>query len=386
MPIVNGRLKLDGTVVLKKNLEAKTRLVVNQGGSRSSKTTSLCQLFLMKLQEQTGDVLSIVRKSLPALKGSVMRDFFDMLKYHNLYNEANHNKTENIYQYGNMLVEFFSVDEPQKVRGRKRKLLWANETNELTYEDFLQLALRTTDTIYFDYNPSDEVHWIYEKIIPRPDCTLIKSTYRDNTFLEPSLVNEIERLKDEDETYWQIYGLGEPAASSALVYRRWELVDAMPDGSDVYYGLDFGFNNPSCLVAVGERDGEVYVEERIYERRLTNSDLIERLKDQKIDRAEIYADCAEPQRIEELSRAGFNVFPADKSVKDGIDTVKRRVIHVVKPSPNLFRELRSYKYKLDKAGNVIDEPVKFMDHAMDAIRYPIHTRNIRVAGKVVIDI
>ena len=386
MPLVDGVLKLDGTVVLEKNLAAKTRLVVNQGGSRSSKTTSLAQLFLIRLQQEQNEVFSIVRKSLPALKGSAMRDFFDMLRFHDLYREENHNKTENIYRYGTNEVEFFSVDEPQKIRGRKRKYLWMNEANEFTYEDFLQLALRTTGTIYFDYNPSDEVHWIYEKILTRPDVTFIKSTYRDALkFLPAETIAEIERLKDEDETYWQIYGLGEPAASSALVYRRWKMVDKMPDGADIWYGLDFGFNNPSALVAVGERDKEIYVEEKLYETRLTNTDLVGRLKDLDIGRAEIFADCAEPQRIEEIMRAGFNIHPSDKSVKVGIDSVKRQVIHVVQPSSNLVREFRSYKNKLDKAGNVIDEPVKFKDHLMDAMRYAIHTRSMRGSFSVVFE-
>ena len=385
--IVGGKLSLNGTRVLKESLEAKTRIVVNQGGSRSSKTTSLCQLFLMRLQEQTGDVFSIVRKSLPALKGSVMRDFFDMLKFHNLYHEEDHNKTENIYRYGNMEVEFFSVDEPQKIRGRKRKLLWLNEANELTYEDFIQLALRTTSQIYLDYNPSDEVHWIYEKILTRPDCTFIKSTYRDALkFLPPETIQEIERLKGEDETYWQIYGLGEPAASSALVYRRWKMVGEMPEGADLWYGLDFGFNNPSALVSIGEKDQELFVEEKLYETRLTNTDLIARLKEMELGSAEIFADCAEPQRIEEMVRAGFNVHESDKSVKDGIDSVKRHILNVVKPSSNLVRELRSYKNKLDKAGNIIDEPVKYLDHLMDAMRYAIHTRAMRGSFQVVFEL
>jgi phage terminase large subunit len=371
-------LDIQGTNVLERNLASTTRITVNQGGARSSKTISILQLFIIRLLQEQGEVFSIVRKTLPALKASVMRDFFWLLDQYGLYQEANHNKSENIYRFNGNEVEFFSVDEPQKIRGRKRKYLFCNEGNELSHDDFRQLALRTTGQIWIDYNPSDEQHWIYESIIPREDCTFIKSTYLDNLkFLEPELVAEIERLKSEDENYWRIFGLGEVGQRKSIIYTRFDLVDAMPSGSDVFFGLDFGFNNPSALVAVGEKDGETFIEEKLYETKLTNTDLIGRLRDLVPGSAEIYADCAEPQRIEEISRAGFNIFPADKSVKDGIDNVKRRNLHIVRSSERLIREIRAYKWKEDKNGNVLDEPVKFNDHLMDAVRYPIHTRAVR---------
>jgi phage terminase large subunit len=377
------QLDIHGTNVLQRNLDAKTRLVVNQGGARSSKTTSIAQLFLIRLYQEQNEVFSICRKSLPALKGSVMRDFIGLLKAHGLYNEANHNRSDNIYHFGTNEVEFFSVDEPQKVRGRKRKLLWLNEANEFSNEDFLQLALRTTGQIFLDYNPSDEVHWIYDKILTREDCTLIKSTYRDALmFLPLEVVQEIERLKDEDDNYWQIYGLGEPGARKSLIYSKWRLVDDLPEGCDIWFGLDFGYNNPSALVLVGEKDQEIFIRQELYETKLTNADLIERLKVLVPQGKEIYADCAEPQRIEELSRAGFNVFPANKSVEDGIDTVKRRVLNIVRPSDELIREIRMYKWKEDRNAVMLDEPVKFNDHLMDAMRYAIHTKSLQGSFQV----
>jgi phage terminase large subunit len=371
-------LQIDGTVVLEKNLAATSRIVCNQGGARSSKTISILQTFITRSFQRRGQVFSVVRKTLPALKASALRDFLWLLERYGLYREANHNRSENIYRLNGNEFEFFSVDEPQKIRGRKRELCFINEANELTLDDFRQLALRTTGQLYLDYNPSDEQHWIYETVIPREDCTFIKSTYLDNLkFLEPELVAEIERLKSEDENYWRIFGLGEVGQRKSIIYTRFDLVDAMPPGCDVFFGLDFGFNNPSALVAVGEKDGETFIEEKLYETKLTNTDLIGRLKELVPGSAEIYADCAEPQRIEEISRAGFNIFPADKSVKDGIDNVKRRNLHIVRSSERLIREIRAYKWKEDKNGNVLDEPVKFNDHLMDAVRYPIHTRAVR---------
>ena len=173
-------LNLKATVVLEKNLNAITRIVVNQGGTRSSKTYSLAQLIILKALQEQGKIYTICRKTLPALKGTAYRDFFNILEEHNLYNPNNHNKSELTYKLNNNEIEFISVDQPVKIRGRKRNTLWMNESNEFTFEDFVQLSLRTTENIYMDFNPSDPYSWIYDNVINRDDCTFIKSTYLAN--------------------------------------------------------------------------------------------------------------------------------------------------------------------------------------------------------------
>ena len=203
-------LELKTTRIFTETLEAKTRIIVNQGGTRSSKTFSIAQVLFYKLLTEKDLIISIVRETFPALRATAMRDFITILKEHGFYSESNHDKTNNIYKFGTNEVEFFSIDDEQKIRGRKRDYLWINESNEISEDKFIQLILRTTKQIYLDYNPSiDENHWIVTNVLNRDDITFIKSTYLDNPFLEDEIIREINRLKILDPSYWQVYGLGE---------------------------------------------------------------------------------------------------------------------------------------------------------------------------------
>lgn len=356
----------------------------------SSKTYSLCQMFIERLLNEQNKVLSICRKTLPSLKISVMRDFFEIMNNLELYDASCHNKTESTYRLGTNLIEFISMDDPQKKRGSKRDYLWLNEANELTWEDFFQLNVRLEDNgqVFLDYNPSDETHWIYDQLLDNPkragQVTFIKSTYKDNTHLSKEQIAEIEYLNGTDENYWKIYGLGERGQLKSLIYPVWDLIDNMPDRSnyDVFYGLDFGFNHPTALVRCYLADSRIlFAEECLYQSYMTNGEVIDWLKATVNPHDPIYADAAEPQRIMEIQRAGFNCKPADKSVKDGIDRVKRLKVTVTKASVNIIKERAGYKYKEDANGNIIDEPVKFRDDALDALRYACHTHLLRPSGQ-----
>lgn len=355
---------------------SRKRLVINQGGTRSGKTFSILQVLceFAFINRNSGWIVSIVRKTLPALKGSAYRDFLQILMGEGWYDEASHNKSEMTYNLFGTLFEFISVDQPQKIRGRKRNICFINEANELSYEDFFQLNIRTTDKMILDYNPSDEFHWLYD-IQLRDDADFFISTYKDNPYLEKSLVDEIERLKDADENYWRVYGLGQKGISQDAVYTHWKHVKEVEGSGEVWYGLDFGYNNPSALVKITYYEWAIYCDELLYETKLTTTDLIERLKMLGIGRsAEIFADCAEPKTIEEIHRAGFNVKPSDKDVTEGIRKVKSMPLYITERSSNIIKEIKSYKWKTDKDGRVLDEPVKFNDHALDAIRYAVFTK------------
>lgn len=371
-------LKLEATNVYKRNYEAlqsgKYRFIINQGGTRSSKTYSIAQIFITLLYQESGQVFTIVRKTLPALKFSAMKDFFDIMKDAEIYEELGHNKTELTYRENDNEVEFLAVDQPQKIRGRKRKILWMNEANEMSYEDFQQLNLRTTGTIFMDYNPSDEFHWIYEQVLTRKDSCFIQSTYKDNTFLDKETVAEIERLKEVDKNYWKIYGLGERGTAETTIYTHWQYCDKLPEGGELVYGLDFGYNNATALTANKIYDDNVYSDETLYESHVTNSDLIDHIKGLGI-KTYIYCDSAEPGRIEELQRAGIKARPSNKSVTDGIDTLKARKWFITKRSVNLLKEIRAYRWKEKPASdkNDPDEPVQVNDHALDSVRYAVHT-------------
>lgn len=363
-----------------KHLENSTkRITIEQGGSRSGKTYNILMWLIFSYSNKnSGKTITICRKTFPALRASSMRDFFDILKKYDLYKEANHNKSNSEYLLNNNLFEFISLDQPQKVRGRKRDVLYINEANELYFEDWQQLILRTTDKAILDYNPSDEFHFIYDKIKPRDDAEFYITTYKDNPFLDIETVNEIERLRDVDDNYWKIYGLGQIGSSQALIFRINECNSIPPEAKFLSYGMDFGFtNDPTTLVAIYQQGDNIYLKELLYQTGLTNRDIDEKLKFHSVERKEIFADSAEPKSIEELYRMGWNVKPATKgqgSVNIGIDMMKRYQLHVTKDSVNMIKEFRNYKWQEDKNGNVLNTPVDMFNHTIDAIRYGLYDK------------
>ncbi len=364
-------MEIKATEIFEKNFNAinsDKRFIINQGGSRSSKTYSLCQLIIVWCLQNPNKVVSIVRKTFPALRATVMRDFFEVLKDLELYEKASHNMSENIYRFDNgSIVEFFSVDDEQKIRGRKRDIGWCNEANELWFDDFQQLNMRTESKLIFDYNPSESSGWLYE--LPEAESVLIKSTYKDNPFLPESIKRQIEDLKRTDEALYQIYALGEKAISKSNIYTNWTFVQHRPSKFTQYvYGLDFGFNHPTALIRVYWHEKDIYIEPVVYESYLTTSDLIERFNNLGIDKTiDILADYSRPEIIAEMQIAGYNVNNANKVVKKGIDNVKTFGV-MCQDDPRMKREYDNYKWK--KIGDTItDEPVKLFDDAMDAIRY-----------------
>lgn len=368
-------LNLKATNVYKRNYESLKRIIVNQGGTGSSKTYSLAQLFMTTALETTGEVFSIVRKNMPSLRATAMRDFINILQEQGLYSEDNHEKTNNIYHLNGNEIEFFGLDEPQKVRSRRRDRLWINEANELSLESFRQLNMRTNKKVYLDFNPSDEFHWIYDDVLTRDDVDLIISTYKDNPFLPIEIIKEIERYKEVDENYWNIYGLGQVGVSSVRIYTKYDLIDKLPEGEEIM-GLDFGFNHPTSLSDVVLKDDDIYTKELIYETHLTNDDLIAKMEELKISKTiKIYADAEDPARIKAIKDAGYNIVAALKdaqSVKNGIDFIKARKLSITKDSPHGQKELQTYSWKT-KGEQVLDEPVKLRDDFVDSIRYAVYT-------------
>jgi len=365
-------MDLKSTIVFERNYDAlynnEARFIINEGGSRSSKTFSLCQLIMVYCLQNPNKVVSIIRKTFPALRATAMRDFLEVLKEAGIYDKASHNMSEHIYTFPNgSIVEFFSVDDEQKIRGRKRSIAWCNEANELFYDDFTQLNMRTEDKLIFDYNPSDSTSWLYE--LPKDESILIKSTYKDNPFLPDSIKRQIEDLKRTDEALYQIYALGEHAISKSNIYSNWTFLPHRPARFTQYvYGLDFGYNHPTALMRVYWHEKDIFIEPVIYESYLTTTNLIDRMASLDIEKeTEIIADYARPEIIAEMNNAGYNVLNANKVVKKGIDNVKTFGVFAINDK-NLEKEYQNYKWK--KIGDTItDEPVKLFDDAMDAVRY-----------------
>ena len=356
------------------------RIVIEQGGTRSGKTYNiLIWIIFGYCMRRTKKVVTIARKTYPALRTSAMRDFIQILRDYDLYDENSHNKSSSEYWLNGNLIEFISLDQPTKVRGRKRDLLFINEANELHWEDWQQLVFRTTGRIIIDYNPSDEFHWIYEKVKTREDADFHITTYKDNPFLEENIIKEIELLKNTDDNYWRIYGLGQVGAGKALIFAP-QLIDAIPDKARfLAYGMDFGYtNDPTTLIGVYIWDNELYIKEYIYRTNMTNKDIADEMARLLVDRRdEVYADSAEPKSIDEIYKMGWNIKPATKgrdSVNIGIDMLKRYKIFITKDSTNTIKEFRNYKWKEDKNGVILNAPVDMFNHSIDAVRYATYAK------------
>lgn len=371
--------------------ESPARIVMLEGGTRSAKTYSLAQLYVTLMLEKASSRFSIVRKALPSLKATVMEDLWEIMFEYDLYDKNLHNKTDLKYHLRSNVLDYFSVDNQQKVRGRKRDYLWINEANELTYQEFAQLAFRTKKKIFMDFNPVEEDHWIIEKVLNvRDDVELISSNYLDNPFLEEGLIREIEALQAADEQYWRVFGLGERPVRGQTIYSHFQLVDEFPENCDeIIYGIDFGFNHATAITRIGLKDGATYWDELLHLSGLTNSMLItamDRLRKEGLLTSNMqgFGDAAEPDRIEEINYPtvkddngkdiqGFNVKKADKSVKDGIDKVKSMPSFMTKRSINLIEEKKKYMWKVNKDGKILDEPVKANDDGLDAGRYAVYS-------------
>lgn len=369
----------------------KHRAIANQGSTRSSKTYSICQLLPTIADNPTEyfpDLnkisITITSPSLPHLKRGARRDFISILQDWGIYSDDDFNKTDQIYRFGESYVEFFGAEDGGKVRGPGRNILYVNEANLISYETYKQLALRTTHLILIDFNPADEFSWVYD-VADKPGNLLIHSTYKNNLAnLTKWQIDEIEELKDADENLWKVYGLGLRGTSTDTIYTHWKQCEQFPQCDRVVYGLDFGYTHPASLVKCGELDGKVYVEELLYQSGLTNAELAYLIKSQHglTKGSVIYCDYSRPEAIEEVRKMGLNAKDANKAVWDGIKAVKSRPLYITKNSVNLLKEIKSYKWKVDKNGQKTEEPVKFRDDACDAMRYGIYTGLSKPSMKV----
>ena len=371
--------------IFKENFAARQQTVLNIGGARSGKSYAIAQLLIMRALNHSV-LIAVSRKTMPALKMTAFRLITDLLKKYGLYGSAKLNKTELFYLLGGSRIQFFSLDDAEKIKSSEFNYIWLEEATEFTYQDYLILLTRLsapkadglTNQIFMTLNPTDQNHWIAKKLLSAPDVKIIHSTYKDNPFLSAEYINTLEQLKTRDKNAYEVYTLGEWGKSDKMIYKNWQIIPNAPQNpQEVIFGLDFGFNNPTALVKVYIKDGCFFAEEKLYQTGLTNEALIRTLK-ALLDGQEqgfcIYADCAEPARIEALYREGFNIKPADKNVLNGIMAVKAcGSLGIIRNSPNLIREIETYAWKTDLNGNILEDPVKFCDHALDALRYAIYT-------------
>jgi len=370
--------KIQTNKVYKHLLKSDKKIIIEQGGTRSGKTYNILLWIIFHYCTQNKNkTVTICRKTFPSLRASVMRDFLTILKQYKIYSEELHNKSNSEYRLFNNLVEFISLDQPQKVRGRKRDILFINEANELYFEDWQQLIFRTNGRIIIDYNPSDEYHWIYDKVITRDDSDFYITTYMDNPFLEETIREEIEMLKETDDQYWQIYGLGLKGISRATIFKYHECSQIPDDAKFIAYGADAGYtNDPSTLVSVYQKEHNLYIKEHLYQTMMTTLDIHNKFRETGITKQQIYFDSAEPRLIDELRRMGWNIRPSLKgkdSVNAGIDLLKRYKINITSSSNNAIQEFRNYKWREDKTGKLTNIPEDKNNHIIDAVRYATYS-------------
>lgn len=359
------------------------RVVANKGGTRSSKTYSVVQLLIVIADFRQRDI-SIVSESFPHLRRGVMKDFAEILENEGLTEgrDFRFNKSEYKYEFPNgSVVEFFSVDNWGKVKGSRRDILFINECNRISYETYRQLAVRTTETIFLDWNPDAEF-WYEEHIAQRDTTKEIHSTYLDNPYLDKAQIAEIESNR-YNEQWWRVYGLGLTGHIEGTIYRPFIQIDELPGARSRMrhcYGLDFGYSNdPTALldVYIDETGKKIYVDEIIYETGLLNSDIAQRMAENNISKAtEIFADAAEPKSVDEIGRKvyRYNVKPAyKKDLLSQIQFLQQFEIYVTTRSLNVIKESRQYKWKEDRDGNAVNEPIDAFNHAMDALRYAVFT-------------
>lgn len=364
-------MKIQTTRVFEDLLNSDKRINVFQGSSRASKTYNILIFFIYKLLQEEGKTLSIVRKTLPALKGSVLRDLKEILLKFGVFDSEKWHSVDGYFELGTNIIEWFSVDDETKIRGRKRDYLFINEGTELSYDEYIQLILRTSETVVIDLNPSLWKSWIYD-LENQPDVKYNVVTYKDNPFLPQVQVDEIEKLKDRDPNLWRIFGLGQKGVPTKMVFTHHQLyVDLPPDSKLLGYGIDWGYSDPSCLVSVHKSGDSIYCKELLYLRNVTIPDFIYKIKDLGINlKDDFIADSANPQAIEELRRQGINCKAVKKnSILHGLDLIKRSNFYVHFSSQNLQNELQSYIWKTDKNGNNLDEPIDDNNHLIDGIRY-----------------
>jgi phage terminase large subunit len=371
------------TRAVDKILAMKARKKVIQGGSSAGKTVAILSILIDEAARKPNTEISVISESIPHLKRGALKEFLKIMKSTGRWNESRYNASDRVYKFLNgSYIEFFS---PESVLGSRRNILYVNESNNVLYSDYHQLAIRTSGDIYLDFNPAEEF-WAHKEVLKEPDSELLILNYEDNEALPENVVSDFEvakrKAQEEEQSgvkgYWsnwvKVYVYGQIGSLQGVVF-QFKLIDKIPEEAQkVAVGLDWGFSNdPTAIVEVWRKKTDLYLHERMYQTGLTNSELIEAIKLMGI-RGEIICDSAEPKSILDLQRSGLQAFPARKgpdSVRASIDRMQSFTIHVTKESLNLIREFRMYRWQTTRTGESTGYPVDAFNHGIDAVRYVV---------------
>lgn len=364
------------TTSINKILSLKRRIKIIQGGTSAGKTFGILPILIDKCAKEKGLEVSVVAETIPHLRRGALKDFLKIMRWTNRYFDDRFNKTLLRYDFANgSSIEFFSADDASKLRGARRDILYINECNNVTFEAYNELAIRTKREVYLDFNPANEF-WVHKELKDEPDTDFIILTYKDNEALDESIVSQIEKNRQKAATssywanWWRVYGLGEVGSLEGVVFNNWKEIDTIPDEAKlVGIGLDFGYtNDPTAAIGIYNWNGKRIVNEIVYRTGMVNSDIAKILPSGVV----IYADSSEPKSIEEIRRYGKTIKGVTKgkdSINYGIDVMQRQEYLVTKSSTNLIKELRSYCWDVDKQGVRMNKPIDHYNHAIDALRY-----------------
>ena len=360
------------TTATKKIAKLNKRIRAIQGGTSAGKTVGIIEVLIdMAQRDEVPTISSIVSESFPHLKRGAILDFLSIMQQQDYFQEKRWNKTDYTYTFETgSKIEFFSVDQPGKVRGPRRDRLFMNEANNISHDTFDQLEVRTKEFIFLDWNPVSEF-WYYDKVANRPDCEHLILTYKDNEALDKRIIEAIEQRK-ERKGWWKVYGEGQLGEVEGKIYKDWQIIDTIPFNARLErYGLDFGYSNdPTAIVAIYYlNDGYIW-DEICFQKGLSNKQIADILSNQP--QALVIADSAEPKSIDEIYGYGVNIIAAEKgkdSVCNGIQLVQDQRMSITKRSINIIKEYRNYLWETDKDGKILNVPEHTFSHSMDAGRY-----------------
>jgi phage terminase large subunit len=361
------------TDVFLSNRNADTDIIINQGGTSSGKTYSILQNLFLHAIENDRCIITVAGQDIPNLKVGPIRDAHNIVENTEGLNNyiLEYNKSDRVFTFVNgSIIEFKSYDDAQDAKQGKRDYLFLNEANGVDKIIWDELYIRTKKKSYIDYNPNNEF-WVHTELIGKPNVTLIISDHRHNTFLDQKIHDKIEAI--EDPELYKVYARGLTGKLEGVIFRDYNIVPGVPpDAKLIGYGLDFGFSNdPTALVALYSQSGELIIDELIYDRGLLNIRISDLMRELGVN-GRIVADSAEPKSIAELGAYGWQIEGAKKgpdSIRQSINTLKRYKLNVTQRSSNLKKELNGYKWKQNKDGKLDNEPVDFLNHAIDALRY-----------------
>ena len=370
------------TTALKKVTALNKRIRFVSGGTSASKSISILLWLINYAQSNQNKVISVVSETYPHLKRGVMRDFLSIMSEHGYYDDKRWNRTDSIYMFETgSIIEFFSADQPGKVRGPRRDVLFINEGNNIAYEVYTQLEVRTREIVFVDSNPTHE-YWMYTEVMPNNDVDFITLTYKDNEGLEQSIIDAIESRKS-NKNWYKVYGLGQLGEIESRIYTGWTFIDEIPQRARlVSRGLDFGWSvDPAAIIDVYRFEQGFILDEQLYRKGMSNKELALKLSSLDEPDVLVHADSAEPKSIDEIASYGVNIVGAQKgpgSINQGIQFIQGSFIMVTNRSTNLIKEYRNYLWQRDKDEHILNKPEDNFNDCLDASRYAlesyVHTR------------